>query len=385
MANVIAQSGRPAIIMAHNKTLAAQLYAEMREFFPENAVEYFVSYYDYYQPEAYVPSRDLFIEKDSAINEHIEQMRLSATKNLMTRDDVIIVATVSAIYGIGDPTEYQQMVLSVKEGDTIEQRDIIATLVSMQYERGDLDFKRGSFRVRGDVIDVYPAESSENALRISLFDDEIDRLDMFDPLSGSLHQRVGRYTVFPSSHYVTPRDTVLRACESIKEELRERIEFFAREQRPVEQQRIEQRTRFDLEMLYEMGFCKGIENYSRHFSGKKEGEPPPTLMDYLPTTPSCSSTKATLPLPKSAACTKATHCASKTSWTTASACLPPATTARSNSTNLKKSCRKPSSFPPPPRNTKKNTPDKSSNKSSAPQGWSTPKSSSAPSPPKSTI
>ena len=273
MANVIAQSGRPAIIMAHNKTLAAQLHAEMREFCPEN---------DYYQPEAYVPSRDLFIEKDSAINEHIEQMRLSATKNLMTRDDVIIVATVSAIYGIGDPTEYQQMVLSVKEGDTIEQRDIIATLVSMQYERGDLDFKRGSFRVRGDVIDVYPAESSENALRISLFDDEIDRLDMFDPLSGSLHQRVGRYTVFPSSHYVTPRDTVLRACESIKEELRERIEFFAREQRPVEQQRIEQRTRFDLEMLYEMGFCKGIENYSRHFSGKKEGEPPPTLMDYLP-------------------------------------------------------------------------------------------------------
>ena len=220
MANVIAQSGRPAIIMAHNKTLAAQLYAEMREFFPENAVEYFVSYYDYYQPEAYVPSRDLFIEKDSAINEHIEQMRLSATKNLMTRDDVIIVATVSAIYGIGDPTEYQQMVLSVKEGDTIEQRDIIATLVSMQYERGDLDFKRGSFRVRGDVIDVYPAESSENALRISLFDDEIDRLDMFDPLSGSLIQRVGRYTVFPSSHYVTPRNTVLRACESIKEELR---------------------------------------------------------------------------------------------------------------------------------------------------------------------
>ena len=256
MANVIAQSGRPAIIMAHNKTLAAQLYAEMREFFPENAVEYFVSYYDYYQPEAYVPSRDLFIEKDSAINEHIEQMRLSATKNLMTRDDVIIVATVSAIYGIGDPTEYQQMVLSVKEGDTIEQRDIIATLVSMQYERGDLDFKRGSFRVRGDVIDVYPAESSENALRISLFDDEIDRLDMFDPLSGSLHQRVGRYTVFPSSHYVTPRNTVLRACESIKEELRERIEFFAREQRPVEQQRIEQRTRFDLEMLYENGLLQ---------------------------------------------------------------------------------------------------------------------------------
>ena len=282
MANVIAQSGRPAIIMAHNKTLAAQLYAEMREFFPENAVEYFVSYYDYYQPEAYVPSRDLFIEKDSAINEHIEQMRLSATKNLMTRNDVIIVATVSAIYGIGDPTEYQQMVLSVKEGDTIEQRDIISTLVSMQYERGEMDFKRGSFRVRGDVIDIYPAESSDNALRISLFDDEIDRLDLFDPLTGSMIQRVGRYTVFPSSHYVTPRDTVLRACESIKQELRERIAFFTQENRPVEQQRIEQRTRFDLEMLYEMGFCKGIENYSRHFSGKKEGEPPPTLMDYLP-------------------------------------------------------------------------------------------------------
>ena len=282
MANVIAQSGRPAIIMAHNKTLAAQLYAEMREFFPENAVEYFVSYYDYYQPEAYVPSRDLFIEKDSAINEHIEQMRLSATKNLMTRNDVIIVATVSAIYGIGDPTEYQQMVLSVKEGDTLSQRDIISTLVSMQYERGEMDFKRGSFRVRGDVIDIYPAESSDNALRISLFDDEIDRLDLFDPLTGSMIQRVGRYTVFPSSHYVTPRDTVLRACESIKQELRERIDFFTQENRPVETQRIEQRTRFDLEMLYEMGFCKGIENYSRHFSGKKEGEPPPTLMDYLP-------------------------------------------------------------------------------------------------------
>lgn len=282
MANVIAQSGRPAIIMAHNKTLAAQLYAEMREFFPENAVEYFVSYYDYYQPEAYIPSRDLFIEKDSSINEHIEQMRLSATKNLMTRQDVIIVATVSAIYGIGDPSEYQQMILSVKEGDRIDQRDIISILVSMQYERGEMDFKRGSFRVRGDIIDIYPAENSDVALRISLFDDEIDRLDLFDPLTGSIEQRIGRFTVFPSSHYVTPRETVLRACESIKEELRERIQFFTIENRHVEQQRIEQRTRFDLEMLYEMGFCKGIENYSRHFSGKKEGEPPPTLMDYLP-------------------------------------------------------------------------------------------------------
>ncbi len=282
MANVIAQSGRPAIIMAHNKTLAAQLYAEMREFFPENAVEYFVSYYDYYQPEAYVPSRDLFIEKDSAINEHIEQMRLSATKSLMQRQDVVIVATVSAIYGIGDPNEYHQMILHVKEGQKIDQRDIIARLVAMQYERGDIDFARGTFRVRGDVIDIFPAENSELALRISLFDDEVDRMQLFDPLSGSLQQRVGRYTVFPSSHYVTPRDTVLRACENIKQELGERIKWFSREGRLVEAQRIEQRTRFDLEMLYEMGFCKGIENYSRHFSGKNEGEPPPTLMDYLP-------------------------------------------------------------------------------------------------------
>lgn len=282
MANVIARSGRPAIIMAHNKTLAAQLYAEMREFFPENAVEYFVSYYDYYQPEAYVPSRDLFIEKDSAINEHIEQMRLSATKSLMQRQDVVIVATVSAIYGIGDPNEYHQMILHLKEGQKIDQRDIIARLVAMQYERGDIDFARGSFRVRGDVIDIYPAESSELALRVSLFDDEVDRMQLFDPVSGSLQQRVGRYTVFPSSHYVTPRDTVLRACEHIKEELGERIKWFTHEGRLVEAQRIEQRTRFDLEMLYEMGFCKGIENYSRHFSGKPEGEPPPTLMDYLP-------------------------------------------------------------------------------------------------------
>lgn len=282
MANVIAQSGRPAIIMAHNKTLAAQLYAEMREFFPENAVEYFVSYYDYYQPEAYVPSRDLFIEKDSAINEHIEQMRLSATKSLMQRQDVVIVATVSAIYGIGDPNEYHQMILHLKERQKIDQRDIIARLVAMQYERGDIDFARGSFRVRGDVIDIFPAESSELALRVSLFDDEVDRMQLFDPISGSLQQRVGRYTVFPSSHYVTPRETVLRACENIKQELGDRIKWFTHEGRLVEAQRIEQRTRFDLEMLYEMGFCKGIENYSRHFSGKPEGEPPPTLMDYLP-------------------------------------------------------------------------------------------------------
>ncbi|MBX9349283.1 excinuclease ABC subunit UvrB [Chromobacterium vaccinii] len=282
MANVIAQTGRPAIIMAHNKTLAAQLYSEMREFFPHNAVEYFVSYYDYYQPEAYVPSRDLFIEKDSSINEHIEQMRLSATKSILERPDCIIVATVSAIYGIGDPSDYHQMILHLKEGETTPQRDIISRLTTMQYSRNDLDFGRGTFRVRGDVIDIYPAESSDTALRVSLFDDEVETLTLFDPLTGTTKQRVGRFTVFPSSHYVTPRDTVLRACEQIKDELRYRIEWYQKEGKLVEAQRIEQRTRFDLEMLYEMGFCKGIENYSRHFSGRGPGDPPPTLIDYLP-------------------------------------------------------------------------------------------------------
>ncbi|AXE28566.1 excinuclease ABC subunit B [Chromobacterium phragmitis] len=282
MANVIAQTGRPAIIMAHNKTLAAQLYSEMREFFPHNAVEYFVSYYDYYQPEAYVPSRDLFIEKDSSINEHIEQMRLSATKSILERPDCIIVATVSAIYGIGDPSDYHQMILHLKEGETTPQRDIISRLTTMQYSRNDMDFGRGTFRVRGDVIDIYPAESSDTALRVSLFDDEVETLTLFDPLTGTTKQRVGRFTVFPSSHYVTPRDTVLRACEEIKDELRRRIEWYQKEGKLVEAQRIEQRTRFDLEMLYEMGFCKGIENYSRHFSGRGPGDPPPTLIDYLP-------------------------------------------------------------------------------------------------------
>ena len=282
MANVIARTGRPAIIMAPNKTLAAQLYAEMREFFPENAVEYFVSYYDYYQPEAYVPSRDLFIEKDSAINEHIEQMRLSATKAILERPDCIIVATVSAIYGIGDPSDYHQMILHLKEGDKTAQRDIIKRLTVMQYDRAELDFKRGTFRVRGDVIDIFPAESAELALRISLFDDEVETLHLFDPLTGRTDHRVGRFTVFPSSHYVTPRATVLRACEAIKEELAARRMSFDLAGKLVEAQRIEQRTRFDLEMLYEMGFCKGIENYSRHFSGKQPGEAPPTLIDYLP-------------------------------------------------------------------------------------------------------
>jgi excinuclease ABC subunit B len=282
MANVIARLGRPALVLAPNKTLAAQLYAEFREFFPENAVEYFVSYYDYYQPEAYVPSRDLFIEKDSAINEQIEQMRLSATKSLMERRDVVIVASVSCIYGIGDPVDYHGMILHMRQGEAMSQRDIIRRLIEMQYSRNDLDFHRGTFRVRGDVIDVFPAENAENALRIALFDEEIETLTLFDPLTGHLKQKLGRFTIYPSSHYVTPRATVLRALEAIKEELRSRSAQFVAEGKLVEAQRIEQRTRFDLEMLDQLGFCKGIENYSRHLSGRKSGEPPPTLIDYLP-------------------------------------------------------------------------------------------------------
>jgi excinuclease ABC subunit B len=284
MANVIARSGRPALVMAHNKTLAAQLYSELREFFPENAVEYFVSYYDYYQPEAYVPARDLYIEKDSSINEHIEQMRLSATKALMERSDWIIVATVSAIYGIGDLKEYHHMILHLQEGEKIDQRAIISRLTLMQYTRNELEFKRGVFRVRGDVIDVFPAENSENALRITLFDDELESLMLFDPLTGRSLQRLGRFTVFPSSHYVTPRDTVLRALETIKVELSHRLAEFSEQGKLVELQRLEQRTRYDLEMLNEIGFCKGIENYSRHLSGRAAGEPPPTLIEYLPRT-----------------------------------------------------------------------------------------------------
>jgi len=282
MANVIARLGRPAIVFAPNKTLAAQLYSEFREFFPRNAVEYFVSYYDYYQPEAYVPQRDLFIEKDSSINEHIEQMRLSATKSLMERRDVVIVATVSAIYGIGNPSEYHQMILTLRTGDKIGQRDVIARLIAMQYNRNEADFQRGAFRVRGDTIDVFPAEHAEMALRIELFDNEVESLQLFDPLTGRVRQKIPRFTVYPSSHYVTPRETVMRAVETIKAELRERLEFFHSEGKLVEAQRLEQRTRFDLEMLQELGFCKGIENYSRHFSGAAPGEPPPTLVDYLP-------------------------------------------------------------------------------------------------------
>ncbi|GAO37253.1 excinuclease ABC subunit B [Sulfuricella sp. T08] len=282
MANVIARLGRPAIVMAHNKTLAAQLYSEMREFFPENAVEYFVSYYDYYQPEAYVPSRDMFIEKDSSINEHIEQMRLSATKSLLEREDCVIVASVSCIYGIGDPVDYHGMILHLRQGETMSQRDAIKRLTEMQYDRNEIDFRRGTFRVRGDVLDIYPAESAETAVRVSLFDDEVESISLFDPLTGHIQRKVPRYTVYPSSHYVTPRSTTLRAIEAIKAELRERIEFFQKEHKLVEAQRIEQRTRFDLEMLNELGFCKGIENYSRHLSGRNPGDPPPTLIDYLP-------------------------------------------------------------------------------------------------------
>src|SRR5690554_6094482 len=282
MANVIARTGRPALVLAHNKTLAAQLYAEMREFFPHNAVEYFVSYYDYYQPEAYVPSRDLFIEKDSSINEHIEQMRLSATKSLLERRDTIIVGTVSCIYGIGNPGDYHAMVLTLRAGDRIPRQELLARLVAMQYERNDVEFARGHFRARGETIDVFPAEHAELALRITLFDDEVETLEMFDPLTGKVQQKVPRFTVFPSSHYVTPRETVLRAIETIKIELRERLAELVADGKLVEAQRLEQRTRFDLEMLHELGFCKGIENYSRHLSGAAPGEPPPTLIDYLP-------------------------------------------------------------------------------------------------------
>jgi len=282
MANVIARMGRPALVLAPNKTLAAQLYAEMREFFPKNAVEYFVSYYDYYQPEAYVPTRDLFIEKDSSINEHIEQMRLSATKSLLERRDTIIVGTVSCIYGIGNPGDYHAMVLILRAGDQIARREILARLVAMQYTRNDAEFTRGVFRVRGETIDIFPAESAELALRVTLFDDEIETLELFDPLTGRIRQKLPRFTVYPGSHYVTPRDTVLRAIETIKEELRERVKRFVDDGHLVEAQRLEQRTRFDLEMLQELGFCKGIENYSRHLSGAAPGDPPPTLIDYLP-------------------------------------------------------------------------------------------------------
>ncbi len=282
MANVIARTGAPALVLAPNKTLAAQLYAEMREFFPNNAVEYFVSYYDYYQPEAYVPARDLYIEKDSSINEHIEQMRLSATKSLLERRDAVIVATVSAIYGIGNPGDYHAMVMTLRAQDRLSQRDIIARLATMQYRRNETEFARGTFRVRGDTIDIFPAEHAELAVRVELFDDEVESLSLFDPLTGRVRQKIPRFTVYPSSHYVTPRQTVLRAIETIKAELKERLAELVAAGKLIEAQRLEQRTRFDLEMLNELGFCKGIENYTRHLSGAPAGASPPTLVDYLP-------------------------------------------------------------------------------------------------------
>src|SRR6202521_578238 len=282
MANVIARTGRPTIVLAPNKTLAAQLYSEFREFFPKNSIEYFVSYYDYYQPEAYVPSRDLYIEKDSSINEHIEQMRLSATKSILERQDCIVVATVSAIYGIGDPSEYHSMILHLHQGDRLTQRDAIKRLTEMQYQRNEMEFRRGTFRVHGDVLDIFPAEHADNALRLSLFDDEVESLQLFDPLTGHIRQKLARFTVFPSSHYVTGRHKVLDAVEKVKLELVQQKDFFVAQMKLIEAQRIEQRTRFDIEMMVEIGFCKGIENYSRHLSGRAPGEPPPTLIDYMP-------------------------------------------------------------------------------------------------------
>ncbi|RDV25184.1 excinuclease ABC subunit UvrB [Alteromonas aestuariivivens] len=282
MANVIQQLQRPTLILAHNKTLAAQLYGEMKEFFPNNAVEYFVSYYDYYQPEAYVPSTDTFIEKDASINDHIEQMRLSATKALMERRDVVIVASVSAIYGLGDPESYMKMLLHLRQGDTMDQRDILRRLAELQYKRNDLAFERGTFRVRGDVIDIFPADSEKQAIRVELFDDEIDRISLFDPLTGAVEKAVVRATVFPKTHYVTPREKILSAIEQIKVELGERKEQLKQSNKLIEEQRISQRTQFDLEMMLELGYCSGIENYSRYLSGRAPGEPPPTLLDYFP-------------------------------------------------------------------------------------------------------
>ncbi|WP_086932448.1 excinuclease ABC subunit UvrB [Agarilytica rhodophyticola] len=282
IANVIQKVQRPTIVMAHNKTLAAQLYGELREFFPDNSVEYFVSYYDYYQPEAYVPSSDTFIDKDASVNEHIEQMRLSATKALMERKDSIVVATVSAIYGLGDPQSYMKMMLHVVRGDALDQRQILRRLAELQYERNETDFRRGTYRVRGDVIDVFPADSSAEAMRIELFDDEVEQISIFDPLTGEVFQKVPRYTIYPKTHYVTPRERILEAIDGIKDELKERLKQLRSIDKLVEAQRLEQRAKYDLEMMQELGYCTGIENYSRYLSGRESGEPPPTLFDYLP-------------------------------------------------------------------------------------------------------
>ncbi|MBT8139148.1 MAG: excinuclease ABC subunit UvrB [Gammaproteobacteria bacterium] len=282
IANVVAELQRPTIVMAHNKTLAAQLYGEFKEFFPNNAVEYFVSYYDYYQPEAYVASSDTFIEKDASVNEHIEQMRLSATKALLERPDALVVATVSAIYGLGDPEAYLKMVLHLRVGDTYQQKDILSRLAELQYTRNDIDFSRGTYRVRGDVIDIFPAESERDAIRLDLFDDELERINLFDPLTGEVQAKLPRFTIYPKSHYVTPRNNMLKAIDGIEEELKERLEQLRDQNKLVEEQRLQQRTRYDLELIRELGFCTGIENYSRYLSGRKPGEPPPTLFDYLP-------------------------------------------------------------------------------------------------------
>ena len=282
MANIISNLNRPTIILAHNKTLAAQLYGEMKEFFPENAVEYFVSYYDYYQPEAYVVASDTFIEKDASINEHIEQMRLSATKALLERRDTIIVASVSAIYGLGDPDSYMQMMLLLKVVDTVDQRDILRKLAELQYTRNDIDFSRGTYRVRGEVIDIFPAESDDIGVRVEMFDDEIERLSLFDPLTGAIEKHIVRATIYPKTHYVTPREKILDAIEKIKDELRDRRKRLLDDNRLVEEQRVAQRTQYDIEMMTELGYCSGIENYSRYLSGRAPGEPPPTLLDYLP-------------------------------------------------------------------------------------------------------
>jgi len=283
MAKVIERAQRPTLIMAHNKTLAAQLYGEFRDFFPDNAVEYFVSYYDdYYQPEAYVPSSDTFIEKDASVNEHIEQMRLSATKALLERPDAIIVSTVSSIYGLGDPSSYLRMILHLDRGDEIGQRDIVRRLAELQYTRNDVDLHRGHYRVRGDVIDVFPAESEDQAVRIELFDDEVENLAWFDPLTGEIIQRVPRVTIYPKTHYVTPREKILNAVDNIKVELDERLQQLRDNNKLLEAQRLEERTRYDMEMMLELGYCNGIENYSRYLSGREPGEPPPTLFEYLP-------------------------------------------------------------------------------------------------------
>ena len=282
VANVVERIQRPAIIMAHNKTLAAQLYGEFREFFPDNAVEYFVSYYDYYQPEAYVPSSDTFIEKDASVNEHIEQMRLSATKALMEREDAIVVATVSAIYGLGDPQSYLKMMMHLDRGDPIDQRQVLRKLAELQYTRNDTELRRATYRVRGDVIDIFPAESDKEAVRLELFDDELEQISLFDPLTGEVLKKLPRITIYPKTHYATPRQTIIDATEAIKDELKERLEVLRNNNRLVEAQRLEQRTRYDLEMMLELGYCTGIENYSRHLTGSPAGEPPPTLFDYIP-------------------------------------------------------------------------------------------------------